>query len=381
MPAGGRVAAVIATVLLLAACSGVPATASATAATGSATPRATPTATASPTAAQLLTPALTPTATPALTPTFTPTLAPTPTPAPLVTAGSEAWVAVDVATGWHAANSPRAVDSPALAIPPRIRDWLAALTQSQQAALIGLMDTQMLLGERVVVVSVANGWAHAVVPDQPSPLDSRGYPVWVPLAQLTAVPPASAASEATVVKPTTWLRDDSGAAIAEISFATRLPVLGSDGTRVEVGLPGGGSGWIDASAVAVTAPGTAALPQTGASVVESARAFIGLRYLWSGTSGFGFDCSGLVHIDYRAHGIGLPRDADAQALVGTAVSKSALQPGDLVFFARDGAVHHVAIYVGGGQIIDAPDIAQPVRLIALSAVSSGETLTYRRVLP
>jgi cell wall-associated NlpC family hydrolase len=290
-------------------------------------------------------------------------------------------VAVSVATGWHTASSPRPVDAPALANPPRIREWLAALSQSQQAALIGLMDTQMLLGERVVVVSIAGGWAHVVVPDQPSPLDSRGYPVWVPLAQLSAVAPLAADFQATVVTPTAWLSSDSGGQIAEVSFATRLPVLGSDATRVEVGLPGGGTAWLDASAVAVTGTGVAALPQTGDSIVDSARLFIGLRYLWSGTSGFGFDCSGLVHLIYRAHGITVPRDADAQALVGTAVARSALQPGDLVFFARNGAVHHVAIYAGGGQLIDSPDIAKPVRIYALSSVSSAEQLTFRRVLP
>ena len=239
----------------------------------------------------------------------------------------------------------------------------------------------MLLGERVVVVSIAGGWAHVVVPDQPSPLDSRGYPVWVPLAQLSAVAPLSADFQATVVTPTAWLSSDSGGQIAEVSFATRLPVLGSDATRVEVGLPGGGTAWLDASAVAVTGTGVAALPQTGDSIVDSARLFIGLRYLWSGTSGFGFDCSGLVHLIYRAHGITVPRDADAQALVGTAVARSALQPGDLVFFARNGAVHHVAIYAGGGQLIDSPDIAKPVRIYALSSVSSAEQLTFRRVLP
>jgi cell wall-associated NlpC family hydrolase len=363
-PIRSRVAAVVATVLLVAACSGAAATAPAT---QSATPQVTHTATTTPTQ----------------TATTEPTPNPTPTRAPSIAAGSEAWVSVNVATGWHAAASPRAVDASALSSPARIRDWLAALTREQQAALIGLMDTQMLLGERVVVVSVAGGWANVVVPDQPSPLDARGYPVWVPLVQLAALapPPPLANTEATVVKPTTWLRNDSDEAITELSFATRLPVLGSDETRVQVGLPGGSSGWVDDSAVVVTATGAVALPQTGDSIVESARAFIGLRYLWSGTSGFGFDCSGLVHIVYRAHGIVLPRDADAQALVGSAVSKPALQPGDLVFLARGGAVHHVAIYAGGGQLIDAPDIAQPVRVYALSALGSDEQLTYRRVLP
>ena len=358
------IGAVVAAVLVLAACSGAPASIPATA-------RATPQAAAAEAPASAPTPS----------PTSEPPRTPLPTQVPQVTAGSDAWVSVSVATGWHAANSPRPVDAPMLANPPRIRDWLTALTASQQAALMGLMDTQLLLGERVTVVSVAGSWAHIVEPDQPSPLDSRGYPVWIPRVQLSAVAPPSADSEATVVKPTTWLRGDSGGTIAEISFATRLPVLGTDGTRIQVGLPGGVKAWVDAAAVVVTGADAAALPPTGDSIVDSARAFTGLRYLWSGTSGFGFDCSGLVHIVYRAHGITLPRDADAQALMGSAVTRSALAPGDLVFFARNGAVHHVAIYAGNGQLIDSPDIAKPVRIYSLSAVSSAEQLSFRRVIP
>jgi cell wall-associated NlpC family hydrolase len=304
-----------------------------------------------------------------------------PSKAPDIVAGSDAWIGVAVATGWHAPDPPRDADAEALANPPQIRAWLAALTQSQQAALIGLMDTQMLLGERVHVVSVTNGWARVVVPDQPTPLDARGYPVWVPLVQLAAVSPPNAESHASVVTPTAWLRSESGQPITEISFATQLPVLRSDGAHLEVGLPGRGSAWLDASDVVVGGAGLAHLPATGTSIVESARAFVGLRYLWSGTSGFGVDCSGLVHLVYREHGITLPRDADAQALAGAPITRRALQPGDLVFFARSGVVHHVAIYAGDGQLIDAPDVAKPVRTYALAAVSSAEDLSYRRVLP
>jgi gamma-D-glutamyl-L-lysine dipeptidyl-peptidase len=318
--------------------------------------------------------------TPSVSPTMTSRPSTAPSEMPRVVAGSDAWIAVAIATGWHAADSPRRVDAPALANPPRIRAWLAALTQSQQGALIGLMDTQVLLGERVRVVSVAAGWARVVVPNQPSPLDPRGYPAWVPLAQLSAVAPPKAATEASVVTPTTWLRSESGHPIAEISFATRLPILRANGTHLEVGLPGRGRAWLDASDVVVIAAGAAALPGTGQSIVESARAFIGLRYLWSGTSGFGFDCSGLVHLVYREHGITLPRDADAQARTGSIITRRALKPGDLVFFARSGVVHHVAIYAGDGQLIDAPNIAMSVRTYALATVSSAEHLSYRRVL-
>lgn len=317
--------------------------------------------------------------TPTVEPTITPRPSTTPSPAPRLVAGSDAWVAVSVATGWHRPTSPRPVDADALANPPRIRAWLAGLTIPQQRGLIGLIDTQLLLGERVHVVSVSGNWARVVVPDQPSPLDRRGYPVWIPAAQLNAVGPPGARTDASVVTPTSWLRSESGHAISEVSFATRLPVLRSDSRRVEVALPGGASGWLAASDVVVTTSAVA-VRATGASIVTGARAFLGLRYLWGGTSGFGLDCSGLVHLVFREHGITLPRDADAQARIGDQVTRRALHPGDLVFFERGGVVHHVAIYAGDGQLIDAPDIGRAVRAYPLTAVSSGERLSYRRVL-
>ncbi len=295
-------------------------------------------------------------------------------------AGSPAWVAVSVATEWRSPTSPRAVDAPALAAPAQIREWLAALSPTDQAGLIDRADSQVLLGERVDVIAVSGSWAQVVVPDQATPLDARGYPGWIPLAQLSAMEPPASGSVATVTDPTAWLLR-GGLPVVEASFGTRLPVVDQVASIVRLGLPGGD--FLDAplSAVAITPAGMAPGRPAGADAVASARLFLGVRYLWAGTSAFGFDCSGLVYNVFKVHGVVLPRDAQDQAMAGTPVARQSLQPGDLVFLARGGVVHHVAIYVGSGMLLDSPDLGRGVQLVSMAAEPySSEFSGARRVL-
>lgn len=295
--------------------------------------------------------------------------------------GASAWVSVSVATLWHSPSSPRPVDAPALAAPARIRTWLADMTLTQRRDLSGRADSQMLMGDRVVVTGLSGAWVHVVVPDQPTPLDSRGYPGWVPAAQLTARTPHAATQQATVIAATSWLRsaDAAHSALTEISFGTRLPVLGSSGGWVLVATPTGSTRAISSSAVSLTRPGAAALPATGADLVRAAQMFTGVAYLWAGRSGFGFDCSGLTSLDYRVHGLTIPRDADAQAAAGAKVSGS-LQPGDLMFYATStGYIHHVSMYAGGGQMVQSPETGSAVQTIPTStpAFASQYVGAYR----
>ena len=81
---------------------------------------------------------------------------------------------------------------------------------------------------------------------------------------------------------------------------------------------------------------------------------------------------------YRVHGVVIPRDADAQAVRGRAVSTSALRPGDLLFYATSGYVHHVSIYAGNGRMVQSPKTGSTVQTIAMSTPSYARELARAR---
>jgi cell wall-associated NlpC family hydrolase len=286
--------------------------------------------------------------------------------APVLAVGHNAWVTVSVARLWSRPSAPWSVDAPALEAPVRFRAWLRNMTLSQRRALDLRSDTEALLSDRVVVVRLRSHWAKVVVPSQPSQKDSRGYPGWVPRRQLTATPPVRTALIATVTARTAWLRrDDADASrLAEVSFGTRFSVLGRAAGYVRVLSPRGAARRIAGAAVTVHARGEPAMAPSRSSLVRTAKSFLGLQYLWGGLSGFGLDCSGLTWLDYRVHGIRIPRDALPQSRHGRRVSSRL--PGDLLFYAHNGVVHHVTMDIGGGQIIHAPRTGTAVQVIAFS---------------
>ena len=89
------------------------------------------------------------------------------------------------------------------------------------------------------------------------------------------------------------------------------------------------------------------------SLVSYALSFVGGRYVWGGaTLGVGVDCSGFTMCIYARYGVSLPHSSSAQPNSGTRISLSEVQPGDLIFYGS-GGISHVAIYIGGGQIVHA----------------------------
>lgn len=111
----------------------------------------------------------------------------------------------------------------------------------------------------------------------------------------------------------------------------------------------------------------------GDQIVQTAMKYLGVPYVYGGTSPSGFDCSGLVQYVFKENGINISRTTYTQVKEGTQVDKSNLQPGDCVFFGTSGNVSHVGIYIGNDQYIHAPHTGDVVKISSLSDRSNYYT--------
>jgi hypothetical protein len=206
------------------------------------------------------------------------------------------------------------------------------------------MVTQWLCGERVRVLERQGAWVHALGED--------GYAAWIP---------GSAAIKADAAD--SWLAD---------AWSLGASILGPDGGRGY--LPWGArvqreegtllvlpSGTIvqpeDPSAIVPVEELAYRFPPDPASIIESARGWKGVPYLWGGRTNTGCDCSGFVQAVFALHGVALPRDSDQQAEAESPApafrpSSPEAVPADLIFFAPEGeGITHVAMSTGGTGII------------------------------
>jgi hypothetical protein len=189
--------------------------------------------------------------------------------------------------------------------------------------------SQARLGDRLELLDEVEEWMLVRTTD--------GYLAWGRSSNLAPAPPGE--FDAVVATPLVAVEAADGR-VLQLSAGTGLLRLG--GGRYRLG---------DGTEVEMPEADTRLLasPSTVAEMLRLARRFLGLPYLWGGSTGWGIDCSGLVQLCHRVMGVEVPRDADQQQAALPPVARvEDLLPGDAVFFPG-----HVGLYLGDGRYIHA----------------------------
>ncbi|HSG28121.1 MAG TPA: NlpC/P60 family protein [Candidatus Krumholzibacterium sp.] len=140
--------------------------------------------------------------------------------------------------------------------------------------------------------------------------------------------------------------------VTDVTAGTPVKTGVRQGDLIEVALPGGKAGYVVVSALESPALSSSLRER----IIERAAHFAGITYVWGGTCGKGFDCSGLIKRVFLMEGMSLPRDADQQSAVGARIPLGEVDralAGDLLFFGENGRITHVAIAMGDGRFIHA----------------------------
>lgn len=157
--------------------------------------------------------------------------------------------------------------------------------------------------------------------------------------------------------------DDGSQRVSDLVIGNMLKYLGDEGEFYKVEYPDGKNAFVRKNNAAKYSDWLNSLVPNGSNVIKTAFSFMGIPYLWGGTSAKGMDCSGFTKTVYFLHGIMLQRDASQQVytgeLVDTTNNFADLEPGDLLFFGRKATedkkekVTHVAIYIDNLDYIHA----------------------------
>jgi cell wall-associated NlpC family hydrolase len=156
--------------------------------------------------------------------------------------------------------------------------------------------------------------------------------------------------EHTFVRHPTPLRaepDEGAEQVTEALPGEPLVVLESREGWIRVRTAYDYPGWLPQGALGGE-PDAGWLDPSAGEPLEHARALLGVPYRWGGMTSDGIDCSGLVHMSFRATGRLVPRDADQQEEAGTDVGEP--RPGDLISYG-EGTADHIAFWLGGGRIL------------------------------
>jgi len=164
----------------------------------------------------------------------------------------------------------------------------------------------------------------------------------------------------------------------KIGFGEEVTLLGEENNWYKISTPLAACGYayissdyITTNALAVrdrvTYGGTSGAVSAGQRVVQIAEQFLGLPYVYGGSTPAGFDCSGFTSYVFKQMGYTLNRVSADQIHNGVPVSKSELKPGDLLLFKRQGAsrIHHVGIYVGNGMMIHSPQTGDVIKYTSI----------------
>ena len=232
-------------------------------------------------------------------------------------------------------------------------------------------------GTAVTVVSTANGWCKVACSGKTGYIKQDYVSTSGLASNNTSAPTGTAA----VVKCSSTVNFRSAAStsstiLGELKNGTAITVLSTSNGWSKVSYAGK-TGYISADYLVTASSGTAISPSNTAasvsisakrqSVLNYAAQFLGVPYVYGGSTPSGFDCSGFTSYVFKNTVGSIPRVAQAQYDATTRVSRDDLLPGDLVFFGSStSSISHVGIYVGSNQFIHAPSTGDVVKYSSLT---------------